>query len=231
MSLSLNAYSHVLVSASPDADGDPVLRTLTQAFIQAGHLEWIGYLSTTGVYGDHNGKWVDEKTPVSPTTQRGKWRVDAENSWLDLSFTYNLPVHIFRLAGIYGPERGPFEKIINNTSQCIIKENQVFSRIHVEDIATVLQASFDSIQPGRIYNVCDDVPAPPQDVLQYAAMLLGYPPLPEVPFEEAIMSPMARSFYNDSKKVSNERIKTELGVHLTYPDYQTGLKSLLPHYI
>ena len=217
--------THLLISAGPGESGDPVLENYENEIKElAPRLLWAGYLSTTGVYGDHQGGWVDETTALTPATKRGRMRVKAENQWKSIS---SLPLHIFRLAGIYGPGRGPFEKVKQGTARRIIKENQVFSRIHVEDIAQVLEASINWPRPGAIYNVCDDEPAPPQDVLAYAAKLLGLPTPPEIPFEEADMSPMARSFYAESKRVDNTRIKKELGVKLLYPDYRQGLKALL----
>jgi nucleoside-diphosphate-sugar epimerase len=219
------AATHILVSAGPDEEGDPVLAKLEPRIREiAPRLEWAGYLSTTGVYGDHAGEWVDESAPLTPATKRGKLRVMAETQWRDID---GLPLHIFRLAGIYGPGRGPFEKVRKGTARRIIKQGQVFSRTHVEDIAQVLEASINRPNPGAAYNVCDNDPAPPQDVIAYAAELLGLPVPPEVPFEEADMSPMARSFYAESKKVDNRRIREELGVELKYPDYRTGLKALL----
>lgn len=221
----LHEATHLLVSAGPNAEGDPVLAELHKDIKEmAPRLQWVGYLSTTGVYGDHGGDWVDEDTPVTPTTRRGKWRKAAEEAWLSVP---DLPVHVFRLAGIYGPGRGPFAKLRAGTAKRVIKKGQVFSRTHVEDIAQVLRASIAQPNPGRIYNVCDDDPAPPQDVLAFAAELLGLPVPPEEDFETADMHPMARSFYSDSKRVRNDRIKTELGVVLKYPDYPSGLQALL----
>jgi len=220
--------SHVLITAGPSEGRDPVLAHLRDAFAKAaGHLDWVGYLSTTSVYGDHAGDWVDEETPLAPSTARGRARVAAEAEWQALHRDHGLPLHIFRLAGIYGPGRGPFERVRDGTARRIIKPGQVFSRCHVEDIAQVLIASIRKPDPGRIYNVCDDNPAPPADVIAHAAELLGLPLPPEIPFEEADLSPMARSFYAESKRVRNDRIKTELGVHLRYPDYRTGLARLL----
>lgn len=222
------AATHVLASISPDAGGDPVLAHHGEAIAAAApHLEWVGYLSTTGVYGDHGGGWVDESTPLAPTTERGRQRVLAEGQWQDLARRSGLPLHIFRLAGIYGPGRGPFEKVRAGTARRIIRENQYFSRIHVDDIAAVLAASIARPDPGAIYNVADDDPSPPEDVLAEAARLLGLPPPPEVAFEEAEMSPLARSFYAESKRVRNDRIKRDLGVRLAYPDYRSGLRQLL----
>ncbi|MBO9476334.1 SDR family oxidoreductase [Shimia sp. R11_0] len=217
--------THVLSSIRPDKDGDPVLRAGKQALQAAApNLTWVGYLSTTGVYGDMDGGWVDETTSPDPGGIRGKMRVKAEAEWHDVT---GLPLHIFRIAGIYGPGRGPFAKLRRGTARRVIKKNQVFSRAHVEDIAQVLAASMHAPNPGRVYNVCDDSPAPPQDILSYAAELLGMEPPPEVPFEEADMTPMARSFYSDSKRVRNNRIKEELGVVLKYPNYRDALKAML----
>lgn len=225
MEPALNAATHLLISAAPGADGDPVLAQLRDAIAsRAGQFAWVGYLSTTGVYGDHQGDWVDENTALTPATKRGIARVEAETAWAAIP---ELPLHIFRLAGIYGPGRGPFSKVRNGTARRIIKEGQVFSRTHVADIARVLAASIAKPNPGAAYNVCDDDPAPPQDVIAYAAELLGLPIPPAVDYETAEMTPMARSFYAESKKVRNDRIKDELGVELLYPDYKSGLKALL----
>ncbi|WP_093118034.1 SDR family oxidoreductase [Salinihabitans flavidus] len=221
----LGEAEYLLTSAGPDARGDPILREARDAIAGAAdHLKWVGYLSTTGVYGDRNGGWVDEESDTDPATERGQRRVDAEREWLGIP---GLPVHVFRLAGIYGPGRGPFAKLRRGVAQRVIKDNQVFSRTHVEDIAQVLEASMARPDPGRIYNVCDDDPAPPQDVIEYAARLLGMEPPPAVPFDEAEMSEMARSFYSDSKRVRNDRIKRELGVVLKYPTYKAALEAML----
>jgi nucleoside-diphosphate-sugar epimerase len=166
---------------------------------------------------------VDEDTALTPATARGRARVEAEAGWAALG----LPLHIFRLAGIYGPGRGPFEKVRDGTARRIIKPGQVFSRIHVEDIAQVLEASIAQPRPGAVYNVCDDDPAPPEDVIGHAAELLGLPLPPAIPYDEAEMTPMARSFYAESKRVRNDRIKDELGVRLLYPTYREGLAALL----
>jgi len=224
----LAVASHILISAGPDDDGDPVLARLSQAIRDAApHLAWVGYLSTTGVYGDHRGGWVDETTPLAPATRRGRLRVLAEGQWQALAAEAGLPLHIFRLAGIYGPGRGPFAKVRAGTARRIVKPGQVFSRIHVEDIAQVLAASIARPNPGAIYNLCDDDPAPPQDVIAHAAALLDVPPPPEVAFDAAEMSPMARSFYAESKRVRNDRIKDELGVALRFPSYRDGLADLM----
>ena len=227
MAPALNGATHLLISAAPDDAGDPVLAALhDEIAARAGQFEWVGYLSTTGVYGDHGGDWVDETTPLTPSTKRGIARVQAESAWAAIP---DLPLHIFRLAGIYGPGRGPFAKVRAGTARRIIKTDQVFSRTHVADIARVLAASIRNPNPGAVYNVCDNDPAAPQDVIGYAADLLGLPLPPAEDFEKAKMSPMAHSFYAESKKVRNDRITNELGVELLYPDYRSGLKALLAH--
>jgi nucleoside-diphosphate-sugar epimerase len=214
--------THVLTSVSPETGGDPILQAHADE-LRAARPEWVGYLSTTAVYGDHQGGWVDEGTALTPATARGRARVEAEAAWAALG----LPLHIFRLAGIYGPGRGPFEKVRDGSARRIIKPGQVFSRTHVEDIAQVLEASIRQPNPGAAYNVCDDDPAPPEDVIGHAAELLGLPVPPAIPYDEAEMTPMARSFYAESKRVRNDRIKDELGVRLIYPTYREGLAALL----
>jgi len=219
--------THLLLSAPPGEAGDPVLSHHRDVLLgQCERLAWVGYLSTTAVYGDRQGGWVDETSALSPASERGKRRVLAERAWLALADA-GLPVHTFRLAGIYGPGRGPFEKIRRGTAQRIDKAGQVFGRIHVEDIATVLQASIARPDPGTPYNVTDDLTCSPQEVIGHAADLLGLPRPPLVAFEDAEMSPMARSFYGENKRVANERIKTDLGVALAYPTYREGLASIL----
>lgn len=226
MSKAISLATHILVSAGPTADGDPVLEDWNYVLSNASP-EWVGYLSTTGVYGDHDGGWVDESTPLSPSTRRGQWRMDAEQAWQDLAAKADLPLHIFRLAGIYGPGRGPFAKVRAGTARRIIKKNQVFSRIHVDDIAQAILASINYPRPGAIYNLCDDEAAPPEDVIGYAAELLNLPLPDTINFERADMTPMARSFYAESKRVRNDLIKQELGVVLKYPNYRIGLQALL----
>jgi len=224
----MSGATHLLVSASPGPDGDPLL-THHADDLRAAPLQWAGYLSTIGVYGNHDGKWVDEETPAAPSSQRGKARVEAERAWAELGENAGVPTGIFRLSGIYGPGRGPLEKLRSGQARAVIKPGQVFNRIHVEDIATALEAAISRAgeRPGpRVYNVTDDEPAPPQDVLDFAADLIGVPRPPRVPFAEADMSPMARSFYSDNKRTANSRMKAELGVKLAYPTYREGLRAL-----
>ena len=222
---SLEGVTHLLISAGPGEGGDPVLAEFRDEIAErADQFEWVGYLSTTAVYGDRDGGWVDESATVAPSSVRGDLRAQAEADWQVID---GLPLHIFRLAGIYGPGRGPFAKVRAGTARRIVKPGQVFSRIHVDDIAQVLRASIAQPRPGAIYNLCDDDPAPPQDVIGLAAELLGLPLPAEVPFDEAGMSAMARSFYGENKRVRNELIKAELGVDLFYPSYREGLRALL----
>ena len=223
----LAGATHLLSSVPPDDRGDPVLDLHGEDIAAARGLRWIGYLSTTGVYGDRAGGWVDEEAPLRPTGERGRRRVAAEARWLELRQRHGAPVHVFRLAGIYGPGRNALDAVRAGRAQRIVKPGQVFSRIHVADIAQVLRASMARPEPGAIYNVCDDDPAPPADVVAFACDLLGVPPPPPLPLEQAQLSEMALSFYADSKRVSNRRIKERLGVRLLYPSYRDGLAALL----
>ena len=216
----------ILISAGPDQGGDPVLADFAADFAHA-RQRWLGYLSTTGVYGDRDGGWVDEDSALAPTTRRGRDRVAAEQAWQRLAAEQDLPLHIFRLAGIYGPGRGPFAKLRAGTARRIVKPGQIFSRIHAADIAQVLLASIEAPRPGAVFNVCDDDPAPPEAVIGHAAELLGLPLPPAEDYATAEMTPMARSFYAESKRVANDLIKRELGVRLIYPDYRAGLAALL----
>jgi nucleoside-diphosphate-sugar epimerase len=218
----LRGTTHLLMSVPPDERGDAIALTFEEE-IKALSLSWAGYLSTTGVYGDRDGDWVDETSPLTPATARGQRRLLAEQQWQAL----DLPLHIFRLAGIYGPGRNQLVSLREGTAKRIIKPGQVFSRIHVDDIAQVLAASIARPAPGTAYNVCDNEPAPPQEVVTFAAELLGITPPPEIAFEDADLSPMAKSFYSESKRVSNARLRNELGVELKYPTYREGLRALL----
>jgi nucleoside-diphosphate-sugar epimerase len=216
--------THVLSSIPPDADGDPAWRLHRDWFdAHAGALAWIGYLSTTGVYGDTGGGWVDESSPLAPSNDRSQRRVLAERQWLGSR------AHVFRLPGIYGPGRSALDQVRAGTARRVEKPGQVFSRIHVEDIAATLEASIDRPRGGAIYNVADDEPASSADVVAYAFELLGQPVPPAVPYDQIApsMSPMARSFYADSRRVANTLIKDELGVRLTYPTYREGLRAIL----
>lgn len=220
----LAGVTHLLSSVPPDQAGDPVIDAHQAAIDEiAPGLAWIGYLSTTGVYGDRAGGWVDETSELAPTGERGRRRVAAERAWLAL----RQPAHLFRLAGIYGPGSSALDTVREGRAKRVVKPGQVFSRIHVEDIAQVLEASMARPRPGTAYNVCDDDPAPPAEVIAHACELLGRTPPPEVPIELAELSPMARSFYDDNKRVDNARIKRELGVTLLYPSYRDGLKAIL----
>jgi nucleoside-diphosphate-sugar epimerase len=219
--------THVLVSTAPDDAGDPVLIHHGEDLATASEIEWIGYLSTVGVYGDHGGGWVDESGPLHPKSKRSRLRVAAEQAWLEFAKSTGKTVQLFRLAGIYGPGRGPLENVLADKARRIVKPGQVFNRIHVEDIANVLEASVAHPKAGGIYNVCDDEPAPPQDVVAYACEQAGVEPPPEIPFEDAELSPMGRSFYGENKRVSNALIKSELGVRLDYPTFREGIASLL----
>jgi nucleoside-diphosphate-sugar epimerase len=218
--------THVLQSIPPGAEGDPVLAMHGAMLARRRQIRWFGYLSTTGVYGDRGGDWVEEHDDLQPTGERGRRRVAAEVGWSRLLYAEGLPLHVFRLAGIYGPGRSALDSLRAGTAKRVIKPGQVFSRIHVADIVQVLHASMARPNAGAVYNVCDDDPAPPWEVVEYAAELLGIPAPPAVPFEQAELSDMARSFYDDNKRVRNERIKRELGVQLMYPSYREGLRAL-----
>jgi len=218
--------THVLQSIPPGAEGDPVLPMHGAMLARRRQIRWFGYLSTTGVYGDRGGDWVEEHDDLQPTGERGRRRVAAEVGWSRLLYAEGLPLHVFRLAGIYGPGRSALDSLRAGTAKRVIKPGQVFSRIHVADIVQVLRASMARPNAGAVYNVCDDDPAPPWEVVEYAAELLGIPAPPAVPFEQAELSDMARSFYDDNKRVRNDRIKRELGVQLMYPSYREGLRAL-----
>ena len=215
----------ILSSVSPKSNDDPVMQ-IYGADIKdnSSQIKWAGYLSTTGVYGDTKGEWVDESSPLKPSTKRGAARVMAENKWLEQK---SLPIHIFRLGGIYGPTRNPLQKVLQGKAAKIIKPGQVFNRIHVQDIIQTLLASISQPKPHTIYNLCDDNPAPPQDIIAYAAKILNVNEPPTIRFEDANLSEMAKSFYEENKRVSNQLIKTELGIKLMYPDFKAGLKNLL----
>lgn len=217
--------SHILVSPAPEERGDPVLRVLADD-IAVSPAVWIGYLSTVGVYGDHGGGWVDEDSDLRPVSVRSRRRVEAEKAWLEFGARTRKAVAIFRLAGIYGPGRSAVDNLRAGTARRIDKPGQVFNRIHVEDIATVVQASMLEPRAGAIYNVADLEPSPPQDVVAYAAGLLGMAVPPLIPFEQAQLSEMARSFYGENKRVSSALAIAELGVTFAYPTYREGMAAL-----
>lgn len=225
----LEDVTHLLISVPPGANGDPVLRACAAELIRrAGQFGWIGYLSTTGVYGNRDGGWVDEKDTPRPNPGRSTWRASAETDWLALHSAHGLPVHVFRLAGIYGQGRNGLVDVLSGAARRIDRPGHVFSRIHVADVAAVLQASMQQPNPGAIYNVCDDEPAESAAVTAYACQLTGVTPPPLIPYAlaQAEMSPMAQSFYLECRRVRNARIKHELGVNLIYPSYREGLSAL-----
>lgn len=234
----LSAYRHFLISIPPDMDGDIVLRFYEDFFkAHIAHIDWIGYLSATSVYGNHHGQWVDENTPCHPTSARGIHRQMAEKDWINLCDATGLPIHIFRLSGIYGPGRSVLDRIQHHGGahlpQIIEKPGHCFSRIHVADIVQVITASIHQSTEGKkhpastaqIYNVADDLPAMASDVMRYGYQLLNLAPPPSTPFEQAVLTPMGRSFYDDHKKVCNQRMKKELGIQLIYPTYKEGLQN------
>lgn len=216
----------VLVSVQPGEGGDPAFQRLGPALEAASALRWIGYLSTIGVYGDHGGAWIDEAT-APRASFRSQLRLQIERDWLALGERTGKAVQIFRLSGIYGPGRNPIVKLRTGNATRLVKPGQVFNRIHVDDIAGVLMASIAAPRPGAIYNVTDDEPAPPQDVVVHAAALAGLTPPPETPFDPAKLSPMAASFYGENKRVSNALVKREFGYVFQYPTYREALPVLL----
>lgn len=223
----VQAATHLVVSIPPQEAGDPVLQALGDIVRQAPALRWIGYLSTVGVYGNTHGDWVDEASPVSGDLDRTRWRIDAERAWLSLQPGSGAGVQVFRLAGIYGPGRSALDSLRSGRAQRIVKPGQVFNRIHVEDIASVLIAGMAGRGSHDIYNVADHEPAPPQDVITFGAELLGMSAPPEIAFEGAQLSPMARSFYEANRRVSNARLAGDLQVRLSYPNYRDGLRAIL----
>ncbi len=227
----IGAAEHVLVSAPPDDKGDVVLAAFSDALAHAPHLRTIVYLSTIGVYGDHGGGWVDETTPPRTASPRSRARLDAEHAWQKLGArrgaTVSLNVAVLRLAGIYGPGQNALTQIVSGKARRVVKPGQIFNRIHVADIAQAIDAAFARAADG-IFNVADDEPSPPADPLVFAAQLLGRDPPPEIPFEQAAasMSPMALSFWQECRRVRNDKLKRKLGVTFTYPTYREGLRAL-----
>jgi hypothetical protein len=223
----LSDATHIIDSVPPGPTGDPILRHHAEDIAGLSDLVWLGYLSTTGVYGDRAGDWVDEESARMPSGPRGQRRVDTEDAWLRLWRDHDVPTHLFRLAGIYGPGRSALDTVGQGRARRLVKPGQVFNRIHVDDITATLAASVAHPNPGQAYNLCDEEAAPPQDVIAYACDLLSVDAPPEIPFDTADLSPMAQSFYRDNKRVSNSRIKEELGVRLTWPTYREGLRGLM----
>jgi nucleoside-diphosphate-sugar epimerase len=217
-----------LVSIPPGPEGDPAIAHLAAALDVAPALRSIVYLSTIGVYGDHEGAWIDETTPPVPSNDRSLWRLAAENGWRALARRKGANVHVLRLAGIYGPGQNALVNLRAGTARRIVKKGQVFNRIHVEDIARAIDGAFafPESRADRVWNVCDDEPAPPQDVIAYAAKLMGVEPPPEIDFETADLSPMARSFYSECKRCSNRAMREELRVKLACPTYREGMEQL-----
>lgn len=219
--------THMLFSIPPSEQGDPVYEAHGFDIASIRTLLWAGYLSTTGVYGDHGGNWIDEETPLAPTSRRGSLRQKAEEEWQSLAEFNDLPLHIFRLSGIYGPGRSVIESVQAGTAKRIDKPGHVFNRMHIDDIAATLAASIEKPKPGSIYNLADDMPAPSEELIAHACNLIGIEPPPLTPFSAAELAPMARSFYKDNKRVKNDKIKNELGVTLKFPDYKSGLEDCL----
>lgn len=227
LSPALASATHLLVSAAPGPDGDPLIDRIAQVREHLAQLEWVGYLSTVGVYGNHGGAWVDETTEPQPTSERGRRRLHAEAAWHDFGRRHAIAVQVFRLPGIYGPGRSVFDRLRAGTSRRIIKPGQVFNRMHVDDIAGALEQAVGApAGTSTTFNLTDDLPGPPQDVIEYAADLMGIEPPPEIAFESADMTPMARSFYGENKRVSNARMKAELGFAPRYPTYREGLAAI-----
>ena len=221
----LKRSTHVVLSIPPTDAGDPALNLHRSDFDAAPDLEWLCYYSTVGVYGDFGGQWIDETAPTRPINPRSAHRVEVEQQWRDYAAGRGVPLLILRLAGIYGPGRSSFDKLREGTARRIVKAGQVFNRIHVEDIGRVTALAAQRKLAGT-FNLADDEPAPPQDLIEYAAHKLGAAVPPDISFESAEMTSMARSFYSDNKRVSNAAIKQALGIDLLYPNYRVGLDAI-----
>ena len=217
--------THVLISIGPNESGDPVINNCRDALLAAEAIEWIGYLSTVGVYGNHDGSWVDENTKCKPVSLRSKMRLDAEQSWQELADLKGIPLAIFRLSGIYGPGRNAFVNIDKGRSRRLVKKQQVFNRVHRDDIVNAVEKAIELKAKG-IFNISDDEPAPPQDVVTYAHQLRDLEPPPEIDFETADITPMARSFYGENKRVSNNKSKLELGIEYSWPNYRLAFDAM-----
>lgn len=224
LSQALASSDIILSSIPPNAAGDPFLNSLKNPLLNLSQrVSWVGYLSATSVYGDRKGQWAYEDELLKPITQRGKNRVEAELQWLETG----LPVHVFRLAGIYGPNRSSFERLRQGKARAVIKQGHIVNRIHVEDIVSAVLKSIDAPNPARIYNLADGQPAPPQDVINFAADLIDTPRPPELDHDSADISDMARSFYTETKRINSERAQTELGWSPKYANYRQGLMATL----
>lgn len=221
----LRAATHLVQSIPPNDAGDAVLNLHRADLDAARDLQWLCYFSTVGVYGDFGGAWIDETAPTRPLNKRSEQRVQTEEAWRDYAAQRGLPLLVLRLAGIYGPGRSAFDKLRDGTARRIVKPGQVFNRIHVEDIGRITALAARARLSGT-FNLADDEPAPPQDLIAYAAQMMGLPAPPDTPFEHAEMTPMARSFYSDNKRVSNAAIKAALDTGLTYPNYRAGLEAI-----
>ena len=224
----LRDVTHILISTPPNEHGDPSYEMYAEDIMRLrNNFEWVGYLSTTGAYGDRGGGWVDETSEIRPTTIRGSRRVRAEEQWMNLWKEHGLPVHIFRLAGIYGPGRSALDSVRAGVARRVDKPGHAFSRIHVEDIVQVLMASIENPKPGEVYNLSDDFPAPSHEVIDYACKLLGIKSPPLIPFDKVDLAPITQSFYADNKRIKNDKIKNDLGVALKYKNYREGLEACL----
>jgi nucleoside-diphosphate-sugar epimerase len=221
----LGKATHVVLSIPPNDDGDPALKLHADDLTAARDLQWLCYFSTVGVYGDFSGEWIDESAPTRPLNKRSRQRVEVEQSWREFAAKRGIPLLVLRLAGIYGPGRSSFDKLREGTARRIVKPGQVFNRIHVDDIGRITALAAKA-KLGGTFNLSDDEPAPPQDLVEYAARLMGAEVPPGIPFESAQMTEMARSFYSDNKRVSNKAIKAALGTGLTYPNYRIGLDAI-----
>ncbi len=227
ISEAISRATHLLITIPPQPSGDVVLENFGEEISKARHLQWIGYISSTGVYGDTKGEWVDESSPLLASTDRNLRRIEVESAWLKIGQDHGLPVIIFRCVGIYGPGRNLLVSVRQGSARRIDKPGLVFSRVHSEDLVQTLETSMRKPQPGEIYNVSDDCPSHPAEAVEYACGLLGVEPPPLVSYEKADLSPIAWGFYTTNKRISNKKIKQELGVKLRYPDYRLGLRALL----
>jgi nucleoside-diphosphate-sugar epimerase len=221
----LRRASHVILSIPPGDAGDAALKLHRADLDAAVDLKWLCYYSTVGVYGDFGGAWIDERAPTQPLNRRSVQRLEAEGAWREYAAARGVRLLILRLAGIYGPGRSAFDKLRDGTARRIVRPGQVFNRIHVDDIGRVTALAAARGLEGT-FNLCDDLPAPPQDLIEYAARSMSVEVPPDIPFDEADMTPMARSFYSDNKRVSNRAIKADLGIELLYPDYRAGLDAI-----